>query len=262
MNKKMLIIYAIFALILSCKNYASGEDLKEQAKEIKQGVEQKVKGFLEAKKEELTEGLKNFGSEVFSKVKEELMQADASQGQLQEQVAQGVDEDSEDSKLKEEIEKKIKELNDKMGKSDDKTPIGTYSDYEKEVKEIREELKKLKDRKEDKEKLEKELKELEDSLKKKKDERKKSLEEAKRKLEEFKRQVESATGENTEKVKKQGKIGQEALRYAKEFCVNGSYSVDDGTNTDDFAKKVIDDALKNIDDELKKLEDKKEEKKK
>ncbi len=35
--------------------------------------------------------------------------------------------------------------------------------------------------------------------------------------------------------------------------VNGSYSVNDGTNTNDFVKKVIDDALKNIEEELEKL---------
>ncbi|WP_215537730.1 hypothetical protein [Borreliella bavariensis] len=45
MNKKMrmLIICAVFALISSCKNYASTEDLK-------QNVEGKVRGFLETKK--------------------------------------------------------------------------------------------------------------------------------------------------------------------------------------------------------------------
>ncbi len=45
MNKimKNLIICAVFAMISSCKNYASGED-------IKQNVKEKVEGFLEAKK--------------------------------------------------------------------------------------------------------------------------------------------------------------------------------------------------------------------
>ncbi len=42
MNKKMImfIICAVFALILSCKNYASSEDLKQNAKE-------QVEGFLD-----------------------------------------------------------------------------------------------------------------------------------------------------------------------------------------------------------------------
>ncbi|WP_420025059.1 outer surface protein ErpG [Borreliella valaisiana] len=211
MKKKVFIICVVLALISSCKNYASGEDLKQNVKEqvngIKQGVEQKVKGFLEAKKEELTEGLKNFGSEVSSKVEEELMQADAPQGQLQEQVAQGVN--NKNQEVEEELKKKIEELKDPK-----------------------------------------------DSSKKTKEDRKKELEEAKQKLEEFKRQFESVT-ENTDKAKNQGKIGREAFLYAKKLGVNGSYSANDGTDTDKFAKKVIDDALENIDKELKKLDDKK-----
>ncbi len=43
MNKKMFIICAVFALIISCKNYASVEDLKRNVKE-------QVKGFLDTKK--------------------------------------------------------------------------------------------------------------------------------------------------------------------------------------------------------------------
>ncbi|ACJ73607.1 hypothetical protein [Borreliella afzelii] len=206
MNKKMImfIVCVIFALISSCKNYASSKDLKN----LEQNVEGKVKGFLEAKKEELSGGLKKFGGEVSSKV-EELMQADGPQVQAEEQMAQGV---SKDPELKEQgLEKKIEEL-----------------------------------------------KESKDSSKNTKEDRKKELEEAKKKFEEFKRQVESATGENTDKVKKQGKIGWDALKYAKELSVNGNYAVDDGTNTDDFAKKVIDDSIKKIDEELEKLSDKKE----
>ncbi len=97
------------------------------------------------------------------------------------------------------------------------------------------------------------MQEHKDSSKNTKEDRKKELEEAKKKFKEFKRQVESATGENTDKVKKQGKIGWDALKYAKELSVNGNYAVDDGTNTDDFAKKVIDDAIKKIEEEFKKL---------
>ncbi|WP_373589049.1 outer surface protein ErpG [Borreliella afzelii] len=206
MNKKMImfIVYIVFALIISCKNCASSKDLKN----LEQNVEGKVKGFLEAKKEELSGGLKKLGGEVSSKV-EELMQADGPQVQAEEQMAQGV---SKDPELKEQgLEKKIEEL-----------------------------------------------KESKDSSKNTKEDRKKELEEAKKKFEEFKRQVESATGENTDKVKKQGKIGWDALKYAKELSVNGNYAVDDGTNTDDFAKKVIDDSIKKIDEELEKLSDKKE----
>ncbi|WP_215538939.1 outer surface protein ErpG [Borreliella bavariensis] len=198
MKKKMFIICVVFALISSCKNYASSEDLKNlgQLGQLEQNVKGKVKGFLEAKKEELVGGLKKLGSEAYSKVREELMQADGPQGQFN-------DTELKDKGLEEKIE---------------------------------------------------ELKESKDSSKKTKEDRKKELEAAKQKLEEFKRQVEFATGQNdTEKVKNQGKIGWEALKYAKKLSVNESYSVNDGTDTDKFAKKVIDDALKNIDKELKKL---------
>ncbi|WP_215536692.1 outer surface protein ErpG [Borreliella bavariensis] len=199
MNKKMFIICAVFALMISCKNYAISEDLKN----LEQDVKGKVEGFLEAKKEALVGGLKKLGSEAYSKVEELIMQADGPQVQAEEQVAQGVFEDPE---LKEKgLEEKIEEL-----------------------------------------------KELKDSSKKAKEDRKKELEEAKQKLEEFKRQVESVT-ENTDKVKNQGKIGREAFLYAKKLGVNGSYSANDGTDTDKFAKKVIDDALENIKEELEKL---------
>ncbi|AEL19313.1 hypothetical protein [Borreliella bissettiae] len=197
MNKKrkMFAIWFVFAMISSCKNYASGEDLKQNLKE-------QVEGFLDTKKEELVGGLKKLGSEAYSKV-EELMQADGSQVQAEEQVTQGV---FEDPGLKEKgLEEKIEEL-----------------------------------------------KELKDSSKKTKEDRKKELEEAKQKLEEFKKQVELVT-ENTDKVKNQGKIGREAFLYAKKLGVNGSYSANDGTDTDKFAKKVIDDALENIKEELEKL---------
>ncbi len=135
MNKKMFVICAVFALISSCKNYASSKDLKN----LEQNVKGKVEGFLEAKKEELVGGLKKLGSEAYSKVKEELMQADGPQGQLQEQVDQNIDEDSEDSKFKKEIEEKIKGLKEKIDKSDDKTSLNMYSGYEEEVKNLREE---------------------------------------------------------------------------------------------------------------------------
>ncbi|MBB6043642.1 hypothetical protein QIA34_06435 (plasmid) [Borreliella yangtzensis] len=54
MKKKMFIVCSVFALIISCKNYASGEDLensvknvKQQVKGFKQGIEKKVKQGIE-----------------------------------------------------------------------------------------------------------------------------------------------------------------------------------------------------------------------
>ncbi len=135
MNKKikMFIIFIVFALIISCKNDASSEDLKNLG-QLEQNVEGKVKGFLDTKKEELSGGLKALGGEVSSKVKE-LMQADGPQVQVAQD--QGAVEDLE---LKE-IEKKIEEL---KGKIDGK----------------------------DNEKLKHELKEIEDRFKNKKENRK------------------------------------------------------------------------------------------
>ncbi|WP_215535904.1 hypothetical protein [Borreliella bavariensis] len=249
-GKRMFIICVIFALIISCKNYASSEDLKN----LEQNVEGKVKGFLDTKKEELIGGLKKLGSEAYSKVKEELMQAD---GQPQEQVAQGV---NENSKLKEEIEKKIKGLKDKMGKSDDKTPIGTYSDYEKEVKEIREEFeKKLKDKEKDKKELKKELETLEKTLKEKIEKRKKALEEAKSKFEKYKEQVGAAIGvTDGARVKNQGGVGLQAWHCANKLGLNESYPGGTGADSNELATKVIDGALKKIEKELKGSEEKKE----
>ncbi|PRR38020.1 ErpL protein, partial [Borreliella burgdorferi] len=59
MNKKMkmFIICAVFALIISCKNYASGENLKnseqnlesseQNVKKTEQEIKKQVEGFLE-----------------------------------------------------------------------------------------------------------------------------------------------------------------------------------------------------------------------
>ncbi len=93
------------------------------------------------------------------------MQADEPQEQGEDQVVQGV---AEDQKLKEEIEQKIKELKDKIEKSDPKSvSLKTYSDYEKEIEELKEKLK-------DKEKFEKELEILEKALNEKIEKRKKN----------------------------------------------------------------------------------------
>ncbi|ACN93426.1 conserved hypothetical protein (plasmid) [Borreliella finlandensis] len=47
MNKKMFIIYTVFILISSCKNFAGGEDLKQnlKGKEGKEKVKKELKGI-------------------------------------------------------------------------------------------------------------------------------------------------------------------------------------------------------------------------
>ncbi|ACN52757.1 MULTISPECIES: hypothetical protein [Borreliella] len=252
MNKKMFIICAVFALIISCKNYASGEDLKQNVKE-------QVKGFLDTKKEELTEGIKILGSEVSSKVGE-LMQADEPQGQLQHQVAQDVNNvDQEVEKLKKELE----DLKKKVDGTNDKTTLETYSGYEKELEKLEEELKKkleelkdkLKDKKEDKEKLEKELKELKEKLKEKKEKRKKALEETQKKFKGYQRQVESAGGvTHGAQAKNKGGAGKQAWSEASKLgLLDRSYSTD--TDTSDMSSGIIEGALQKIEEELKEIEE-------
>ncbi|ACN56035.1 hypothetical protein [Borreliella burgdorferi] len=240
MNKKMkmFIICAIFALIVSCKNYASGEDVK---KSLEQDLKGKVKGFLDTKKEEFFGDFKKPEAKVQPK-DEESMQADEPQEQDEDQVVQGV---AEDQKLKEEIEQKIKELKDKIEKSDPKSvSLKTYSDYEKEIEELKEKLK-------DKEKFEKELEILEKALNEKIEKRKKELEESQKKFEELKGQVESAIGiTDGERAKNQGKVGIEALRHARGL---GFKNISSGNSTSDIAKEIIVSSLKKIEEELEEL---------
>ncbi|WP_418457486.1 hypothetical protein [Borreliella andersonii] len=253
MNKiiKMLIICFIFALIISCKNFARYNDVKS----LEQGLKKQVKGFLDTKKEELVGRVGNFKSKIYSKV-EELMQAEKrSQEQPQEQVSQVV---VENSKLKEEIEQKIKELTENIKKSDGRTSIEEYCDYEEEIKKIREKLKELQDE-ENKGKLETELKEIEESLEKKKEKRKKELEDSKKKFEEFKEQVEGAGGKSEgDRSKNQGNIGVTAWRLAIKLGFKGVTSGGNSSDTSDITEKIIENALQKIDEELKKLKNKKE----
>ncbi|WP_418906053.1 ErpL protein [Borreliella carolinensis] len=222
MNKKMFIICAIFALIVSCKNDATSKDLEEAAKDLEsseqnakkteQELEKQVEGFLE--------------------------------------ILETKDLNTLDTG---EIEKQIQELKEKIDKLEaKKTTLKTYSEYEEKIKQIKEKLK-------DKKELEKKLKELEDSLKKKKDERKKKLEEAKQEFENLKNQAGSATGVTQgARAGSQRQPGQQAWLKAKEFGLSVNYSGNNGTNTGDMTNKVIDDALKSIEEELKKLNNKEE----
>ncbi|WP_187983493.1 hypothetical protein [Borreliella bavariensis] len=260
MNKKikMFIICAVFALISSCKNYASSKDLKN----LEQNVEGKVKGFLEAKKEELSGGLKKLGGEVSSKV-EELMQADEPKAKVQEQVGQQVAQDV--NNVDQEVEKLKKELEDlkkKVDGTNDKTTLETYSGYEKELEKLEEELKKkleelkdkLKDKKEDKEKLEKELKELKEKLKEKKEKRKKALEEAQKKFQGYQSQVESAGGvTHGAQAKNKGEVGKQAWSEASKLgLLDRSYSTD--IDTSDMSSGIIEGALQKIEKELKEID--------
>ncbi|AEL19160.1 Erp family protein (plasmid) [Borreliella bissettiae DN127] len=78
MNKKTFIICAVFALIISCKNYSGAEDLKQ----IKQNAEGKIKGFLDKILDPVKDKIASNGPKVDELVKKlqeeekELMQGD------------------------------------------------------------------------------------------------------------------------------------------------------------------------------------------
>ncbi|WP_418906527.1 ErpL protein (plasmid) [Borreliella turdi] len=218
MNKKMkmFIICSVFALISSCKNYASSKDLEnlEQSSESsdsklsksEQALKKQVKGFLDI-----------------------------------------LDTKNLDTLDTSDIEKRVKDLKDKIDKSNSKeTSLITYFGYEELTKQVREKLK-------SKGELEDKFKGLEDSLKKKKNERKKELEEVKKKFEELKKQFESTSGATYgAKTQGQGRVGVQAWQYASGLGFKVGYSISDGVNSDDFAKKVIEDALEKIKKELEK----------
>ncbi|PRR15891.1 ErpL protein [Borreliella burgdorferi] len=222
MNKKMkmFIICAVFALMISCKNYASGENLKnseqnlesseQNVKKTEQEIKKQVEGFLE--------------------------------------ILETKDLNTLDTK---EIEKQIQELKDTINKLEaKKTSLKTYSEYEEKLKQIKEKLKGKG--------LEDKFKELEESLAKKKGERKKALQEAKQKFEEFKGQVGSATGvTHGSQVQRQGGVGLQAWQCAQELGFKNMTS--GGGDTGNMANEVITNSLKKIEEELKEAgEDKKE----
>uniref|UniRef100_UPI001B347D6E hypothetical protein n=1 Tax=Borreliella valaisiana TaxID=62088 RepID=UPI001B347D6E len=243
----MFIICSVFALIISCKNYASSEDLKQNAKE-------QVEGFLD---KELMQG-DDPNNSLFNP-SPTLPSSRHDNTPVLKAAQSGGQQEQKEDKEKEEIEKKNRELKDKIEKSNKKTSIETYLKYEEEIKKIVEELEeKLKDKKEDKEKLEKELETLKKTLKEKIEKRKKELENAQKKFAEFEKQFTGITGvTDGDKAQNRGKVGRQAWTEAQELglSVNSSGG---SAGTGDMAKGIIDGVLKQIEEELKKVENKKE----
>ncbi|WP_418905748.1 hypothetical protein [Borreliella japonica] len=101
MNKKMrmFIICVVFALISSCKHYASSEDLKEQAKGIKKGVEKKVNGFLDKVNKELMLGDDPTVDEIAEKLKEEELKDKKENKEKKEDSNKNDLKDNEDAKV-------------------------------------------------------------------------------------------------------------------------------------------------------------------
>ncbi|OJH14676.1 membrane protein (plasmid) [Borreliella bissettiae] len=246
---RMLIICAVFVLIISCKNYASDKDKDVKSLEqSEQDLKGKVEGFLDAKKEEFFGYFEKPEAEVQPKA-EELVQADEPQGQAGVVVADvGVVEDSD---LKE-INKKLEELKNKINGTNDKTPIETYCEYEKEIEDLRETPKY-------KEKFKNQLEIFEKTLKDKVEKREKELEKSKEKLENLKKQVDTTSGiTQGDQAQEQGKLGVQAWQCAQKLGLNENYSTNNGSDTGNLAKEIIENALKKIDEELKKLKNKKE----
>lgn len=219
---KMFIICTVFALIISCKNYAISKDL-ESSEQSEQELKSPKQIEQEIKKE--FNGLLN--------------------------ILETKDLSKLDEKDAKEIEKTIKDLKDQIDKSDSKkTSLKTYLEYEEKIEKIKEKLK-------GKVNFEDKLKGLEDSLKKKREERKQALEEAKQKFQGFQSQVKSAAGETYgHQSQNQGKIGTQAWQCARDFGLNVSYS--NSSDTSNMSNDIIDGALKQIDEELKNIgEDKK-----
>lgn len=99
MNKKVFIICAIFALISSCKNYASSEDLKN----LEQNVKGKVKGFLDTKERIVSDDPTVY--EIAEKLKEEELKGKKENKEKKEDSNKNDLKDNEDAKvLKPELE--------------------------------------------------------------------------------------------------------------------------------------------------------------
>ncbi len=78
---------------------------------------------------------------------------------------------------------------------------------------------------------------------------------AKRKFEELKEKVNNASGQTYGDIaQNQGSVGAQAWSNAKEFGLNVSYSSSDIADSNELAKKVIEDALEKIEEELKNTE--------
>ncbi|WP_373584995.1 ErpL protein [Borreliella afzelii] len=213
MNKIMFIICAVFALIISCKNYAISKDSEtsEQSLGIPKQIEQEIKKEFN--------GLLNI-----------LETKDLSQL------------DEKDTK---EIEKTIQDLKDQIEKTDaKKTSLKTYSEYEKKVQEIRE---KLKDKLKDKKELEDSLKKKKEERKKALGEAKKKFEGYKGQV------GSASGVTQGQQTGNQGKVGQQAFKDVKELGLSVSYSSSAGTNTGNMSNEIIENAIKQIDEELKNI---------
>ncbi|MCD2393575.1 ErpC protein [Borreliella burgdorferi] len=94
MNKKMkmFIICAIFALIISCKNFATGKDLKQSAKEQVQGFVDKI---LDPIKDKIASNDPEV-DEIAEKLQEEEKKVNSGEGENEKAIDSGKDQKEED----------------------------------------------------------------------------------------------------------------------------------------------------------------------
>ncbi|MCD2320812.1 ErpC protein [Borreliella burgdorferi] len=189
MNQKAFIICAVFALIISCKNYATSKDLK-------QNPEGKIKGFLDPTKDKIT-SIGPKVDEVAKKLKQEereLMQGDDPNGS-------GINppptllENGNDNTLvpiAKSVEQSGDQKEEKSGKVEEK----------KEKQESKEE--KVEEQNQEK-KQKKEERNVKEEKQKQEEERQKQQEEARAKAEKEKREREEKQKQEEEK-KVKGRI--------------------------------------------------------
>ncbi|PRQ89499.1 ErpC protein [Borreliella burgdorferi] len=189
MNQKAFIICAVFALIISCKNYATSKDLK-------QNPEGKIKGFLDPTKDKIT-SIGPKVDEVAKKLKQEereLMQGDDPNGS-------GINppptllENGNDNTLvpiAKSVEQSGDQKEEKSGKVEEK----------KEKQESKE--KKVEEQNQEK-KQKKEERNVKEEKQKQEEERQKQQEEARAKAEKEKREREEKQKQEEEK-KVKGRI--------------------------------------------------------
>lgn len=228
MNKKMrmFIICAVFALISSCKYYASSEDLKN----LEQNVKGKVKGFLDIKERIVSDDPTVY--EIAEKLKEE---------ELKDK------KENKEEKKKEEKQETKEELiqGDDPNSHSNMQVVKTTRDSGGQQKEQRKE----EDKKEE-DKKEKEEREREEDLRRRRRERykedQKKMEERKKQLEKRRKEREEAARENPLKKITKNKIKEAANKI--DTIISNIDNIERGQDT--TGKRVEDNVTYPIYDDI------------
>ncbi|MBB6213777.1 ErpC protein (plasmid) [Borreliella californiensis] len=202
MNKKrkMFTICVVFVIIISCKNYTSGEDVK---KSLEQDLKGKVKGFLYKILDPVKDKITSSGSKV-DEVAKKLQEEEDKVKYIEEVNEQAVDlgEEREENKEKnekvinaEEKEEKNKEESNKvvdLGEKETEVKKETKEDEDKEkIEEQKQKEKKAQERKQRQEKKAQERKQRQE---------KKAQERKQRQEQQEKRRAESKIKTLTDKI--------------------------------------------------------------